>query len=151
MHMDAVKVGWLILHKGGELSNAIGWTAAQAGAQIWHWRGRRRGLSFVVVAHNPNNVSWYGPRHRAGSGDLLPPSPPAEKATTSKDQAGQASTDVGNGHKARIKGGGDQVPLPIAIVRPSLAEVSLAPRKRRRGRRRPRTRRGRAQSPGPTR
>src|SRR5262245_23530557 len=37
---------------------------------------------------------------RAGcSGDLLPPSPPAEKATTSEDQAGQSSAGdgVGNG------------------------------------------------------
>jgi len=31
------------------------------------------------------------------SGDLLPPSPPAEKATASKDQAGQASTGDGAG------------------------------------------------------
>src|SRR6266478_1590149 len=35
-----------------------------------------------------------------GSGDLLPPSPPAEKATTSQDQAGQPGTGdrTGNLH-----------------------------------------------------
>ena len=33
------------------------------------------------------------------SGDLLPPSPPAEKATASKDQAGKASTSNGAGHR----------------------------------------------------
>src|SRR5499433_1743833 len=32
------------------------------------------------------------------SGDLLPPSPPAEKATTRQDQAGQASTGDGAGN-----------------------------------------------------
>jgi hypothetical protein len=31
------------------------------------------------------------------SGDLLPPSPPAEKSTAREDQAGQASTDDGGG------------------------------------------------------
>ena len=31
------------------------------------------------------------------SGDLLPPSPPAEKATAREDQAGQSSTDDGAG------------------------------------------------------
>jgi hypothetical protein len=31
------------------------------------------------------------------SGDLLPPSPPAEKATARKDQAGKASTGDGGG------------------------------------------------------
>jgi len=34
-----------------------------------------------------------------GSGDLLPSSPPAEKATASKDQARKASTDDGTGHR----------------------------------------------------
>ena len=33
-----------------------------------------------------------------GSGDVLPPSPPAEKATTSLDQAGQSSTGDGTEH-----------------------------------------------------
>src|SRR5262249_18202184 len=40
------------------------------------------------------------------SGDFLPPSPPAEKATASKDQAGQSGTDDGAGNgqrKARVK------------------------------------------------
>src|SRR5690242_14686089 len=32
------------------------------------------------------------------SGDLLPPSPPAEKATARQDQAGQSGTDNGTGH-----------------------------------------------------
>src|SRR6516225_7011254 len=32
-------------------------------------------------------------------GDLLPPSPPAEKATPSRDQAGQASTGDWAGHR----------------------------------------------------
>ena len=37
--------------------------------------------------------------HSAGSsGDLLPPSPPAEKATARQDQAGQASTGDGAGN-----------------------------------------------------
>src|SRR2546423_1452137 len=34
-----------------------------------------------------------------GSGGLLPPSPPAEKATASKDQAGKASTCDGTGYQ----------------------------------------------------
>jgi len=33
------------------------------------------------------------------SGDLLPPSPPAEKATACQDKAGQASTGDGAGHR----------------------------------------------------
>jgi hypothetical protein len=32
------------------------------------------------------------------SGDLLPPSPPAEKVTARHDQTGQASTDTGRTH-----------------------------------------------------
>jgi hypothetical protein len=37
----------------------------------------------------------------ASSGDLLPPSPPAEKATARQDQAGKASTGDGRGHVHR--------------------------------------------------
>jgi len=33
----------------------------------------------------------------AGSGDLLPPSPPTEQATASKDQAWKSSTSDGGG------------------------------------------------------
>src|SRR5262245_26730435 len=36
------------------------------------------------------------------SGDLLPPSPPAEKATARQDQAGKASTGDGAGDEACI-------------------------------------------------
>jgi hypothetical protein len=44
----------------------------------------------------------YWPREKrrpsvARSGDLLPPSSPAEKATARQDQAGKASTDDGAG------------------------------------------------------
>jgi hypothetical protein len=51
---------------------------------------------------------------RAGSsGDLLPPSPPAEKATASQDQAGQASTDDGAGDKLAS----EISPLGLAVDR----------------------------------
>jgi hypothetical protein len=38
------------------------------------------------------------------SGDLLPPSPPAEKATAREDQAGKASADNGAGYGGRANG-----------------------------------------------
>jgi hypothetical protein len=36
------------------------------------------------------------PQTNVRSGDLLPPSPPAEKASASKDQTGKACANVGN-------------------------------------------------------
>jgi hypothetical protein len=40
---------------------------------------------------------------RACSDDFLPASPPGEKATASQDQARQASTDDGAGHRCKSK------------------------------------------------
>ena len=45
----------------------------------------------------PNALFVISLQLLAGSRDLLPPSPPAEKATGSQDQAGQASTGDGCG------------------------------------------------------
>src|SRR5437660_550030 len=39
------------------------------------------------------------------SGDFLPPSPPAEKATARQDQAGKASTGDGRGHRRWVEQG----------------------------------------------
>jgi len=40
---------------------------------------------------------WLPQTNAGSSGDLLPPSPPAEKATASQDQAGQPGTRDGTG------------------------------------------------------
>jgi len=45
---------------------------------------------------------WRVPIRGGSSGDLLPPSPPAENATTRQDQAGQASADDGAGDWVRL-------------------------------------------------
>jgi hypothetical protein len=51
-------------------------------------------LSFIDHFHLHHSADLRG--LRAGrSGDLLPPSPPAEKATARQDEAGKASTDDG--------------------------------------------------------
>jgi hypothetical protein len=46
------------------------------------------------------------------SGDLLPPSPPAEKATGSQDQAWQTATDDGAGNNICYSA---KQPVPLAI------------------------------------
>jgi len=45
----------------------------------------------------PNALFVISLQLLAGSRDLLPPPPPAEKASASKDQAGKASTSDGAG------------------------------------------------------
>jgi hypothetical protein len=47
----------------------------------------------------------------AGSGDLFPPSPPAEKATAREDQTGQASTSDGG----RNGGGGNERDVDVGV------------------------------------
>src|SRR5262245_47585491 len=47
---------------------------------------------FVRSSHECKKAPAIDDRY---SGDLLPPSPPAEKAAASKDQAGQSSTGYG--------------------------------------------------------
>jgi len=49
-------------------------------------------MPVVLPRAAANNVRCVG-----SSGDLPPPSPPAEKATTSQDQAGKASDGAGDG------------------------------------------------------
>jgi len=56
------------------------------------------------------------------SGDLPPPSPPGEKATTSKDQAGQASTDDGAGDG---KYGGEVLKFLFLIECVSVPDLSF--------------------------
>src|SRR5262249_2374243 len=51
----------------------------------------------------------------ACSGDFLPPSPPAEKASTSKDQSGQTTTGGGGGTAHSLRASA-QVPAPGATA-----------------------------------
>jgi len=53
-------------------------------------------MPVVLPRAAANNVRCVG-----SSGDLPPPSPPAEKATTSQDQAWKASTSDGTGYSRR--------------------------------------------------
>jgi hypothetical protein len=45
----------------------------------------------------------YSKATKSRSSNLLPPSPPAEKSTTSEDQAGQASTGNGARHCGNLR------------------------------------------------
>jgi hypothetical protein len=65
------------------------------------------------------------------SGDLLPSSPPAEKASAREDQAGKASTDDGGGHRAyeaEIIGGLEHLARggKMLIVRPETRLLSIS-------------------------
>jgi len=50
----------------------------------------------------PRGQSLAAANNVCGSGDLLPPSPPAEKATARQDQAEQTSTDDGAWNRHRV-------------------------------------------------
>jgi hypothetical protein len=59
-----------------------------------------------------------GLRPPESSGDLLPPSPPAEKATARQDQAGKASTDDWTNPLAPSKKVGDGCRPPPRVLPP---------------------------------
>jgi hypothetical protein len=59
-------------------------------------------------------------RYVGRSGDLLPPSPPAEKATARQDQAGETGTDKG------AVGGVVPTSVPAPIVERGLPGIVLA-------------------------
>src|SRR5262249_21919491 len=48
-----------------------------------------------------DKIAWQTKLRAENSGDLPPPSPPAEKATACEDQAGKASTSDGAGNSGR--------------------------------------------------
>ena len=59
-------------------------------------------LGRVLINHDCSTIARCRKTTRTGcagcSGELLPPSPPAENATAREDEAGQASTSDGTGN-----------------------------------------------------
>src|SRR5262245_54546581 len=77
-----------------------------SGMILFGVRGAKKLNEVLMVPKDPTkSIFFFSPPAPAicagSSGDLLPPSPPAEKATACQDQTGQASTCDGAGNTRR--------------------------------------------------
>ena len=80
---------------------------------------KKRPLGPVALTSRQTSSLWIS----GYSGDLPPPSPPAEKATTRQDQAGETSTGDGAGNVVQV-----EEPNPRGDGRVEVTEVDVTER-----------------------